>query len=467
MNSSDRSQTSRAAAAPPLPPGPRGNFLLGNMPEMLRDSLGFLTAARRDYGDVARLRLANRWFILINNPDGVKHVLQENNHNYGKGAFSVDSMSLFLGNGLLLSEGDLWLRQRRLMQPVFHRRVITGFADQMVTQTRVMLDEWDALTPGQPVDVAQAMMRLTLDIATQALFSTRVKDDTSSFDWALTTIAEDINFRFMVPFYPAPVIPTPRNRRLMAALKTLESILFGIIDERRRWISAGRELPDDLLTLLMQAQDPQTGEKMSDRQVRDEVATLFAAGHETTAVTLAWCWHLLSLNPEVERRFHAELAQVLGGRDPSVADLGNLPYTRMLVDETLRLYPPAWVTNRQALAEDEIGGWRIPAGGIVWLSPYVMHRHPAYWADPDHFDPLRFSPENQEGRPRFAYYPFGGGPHQCIGQGFALMETPLILATIAQRYRLLAKPGHLVTPEPMVTLRLRGGLPMLLHRTAV
>jgi cytochrome P450 len=245
-------------------------------------------------------------------------------------------------------------------------------------------------------------------------------------------------------------------------MRTVDDVVLGIVDQRRR----GGEERDDLLGMLMEARDEETGQGMAGKQLRDEVVTIFVAGHETTAVLLTWAFCLLSQHPDVEARLHAELAEVLDGRTPGVADAPNLRFTRMVIDETLRLYPPAWITNRQAVAEDEVCGYRIPAGAVVGISPYVMHHLPAYWPDPERFDPQRFAPEAAQERPRFAYMPFGGGPHQCIGNSFALLEATLILAAVAQRYRLRLLAGAVVTPKPQSTLRPAGGMPMLLAAQA-
>jgi cytochrome P450 len=276
---------------------------------------------------------------------------------------------------------------------------------------------------------------------------------------AVATLAEDIGYRFAVPFYPPPRVPTPRNRRQRAALRALDAAVYGIIAARRRGETSG----DDLLGLLMSVRDEDTGACMSDQQLRDEVITLFVAGHETTAVALTWVWHLLAGHPDAAERVRAELTAVLGDRAPVAVDLSKLPYARMVIDEAMRLYPPAWITNRQAIADDQVCGYHIPAGAILLVSPYVMHRHPAYWERPDAFEPERFAPECSAGRPAYAYFPFGGGPRQCIGKGLALMEAQLILALVAQRFQLRHAPGHQVEPQALLTLRPRGGLPMFVE----
>jgi cytochrome P450 len=441
-------------------PGPRGNPVFGSMRDFQRDKLGFIQSLTR-YGDVARYRVAHLTWYQINHPDGVRRVLQENNRNYGKGSLTRGIFKPVLGEGLLTSEGALWLRQRRLMQPVFHKRSVAAFGTLMTQETLAVLERWrPAAQNGTPLDVPAEMARLTLDIATASLFHAHVGEEPGAIARAVNTLVEDLGYRFEVPFYPPPRVPTPRNRRRRAALRTVDRAVYKIIAERR---SGGGE-EDDLLALLMGARDEETGEAMDDRQLRDEVITLFLAGHETTANALSWAFYLLATHPEAEEKLREELADVLGVdggiRTPTLEDLPRLAYTKMVVDETLRLYPPAWITNRQAVAEDEILGHPIPAGAFVMLSPYVLHRHPDYWERPDAFDPERFAPGQGNGRPRFAYFPFGGGPRQCIGQSMALVEAQLVLATVLGRCRLRPASDEPVEAEALATLRPRGGLPM-------
>ena len=439
--------------------GPKGDPILGSMRDFGRDKLGFIQGLTR-YGDVARYRMAHMTWYRVNHPEGVRRVLRENNRNYGKGALTLGFFKPVVGEGLLTSEGGLWLRQRRLMQPVFHKRSVAAFGELMVGETLAMLERWrPALEAQTPLDVHAEMARLTLDIATGALFHAHVGEGPEVIGPAINTLVEDLGYRFEVPFYPPHRVPTPRNRRFRAALRAVDREVYSIIADRRR---GGGDGDDDLLALLMGARDEETGEAMGDEQLRDEVMTLFLAGHETTANALSWALYLLATHPEAERRLRDELDEVLGEerRSPTVADLPRLPYTKMVVEETLRLYPPAWITNRQALADDEILGYGIPAGAYVMLSPYVLHRHPDYWDHPEEFDPERFTPERSAGRPRFAYFPFGGGPRQCIGQSMALAEAQLVLATVLERYRLRLASDRPVEAQALATLRPRGGLPM-------
>lgn len=439
--------------------GPDGLPLLGNTLQFQRNPLDFLMRSAAEYGDVARYRLGNITFHQVNHPDGAQHILQDNHHNYIKGDL-FDILRQLAGEGLFTSEGDLWLRQRRLMQPAFHRRRIASFGEVMTGRTLDMLAQWDQRAdPGQSLDVAEELTALTMAIISETMFGARLDADIHAVSQAISLLLADINFRFQLPFYPSLRWPTLRNRRTLAAMRTVDDVVLGIIEERRR----SGEQREDLLGMLMEARDLETGEVMRDKQLRDEVVTIFVAGHETTAVALTWAFYLLSQYPDAEARLHAELDQVLDGRTPAAADVPNLRYTRMIVDETLRLYPPAWITNREAVAEDAVCGYYVPAGAVVAVSPYVIHHSPAWWPEPERFDPLRFDPDTPHERPRFAYMPFGGGPHQCIGNTFALMEATLILATVAQRYRLWLSPGAVVTPQPQTTLRPAGGLPMQLE----
>lgn len=402
---------------------------------------------------------------LVTHPDGVEHVLKRNQKNYRKSDIFVRPVSLLAGRGLLTNEGESWLRQRRLAQPAFHRKRLAALAALMANsaeQTALRLTERQSQEPKPVIDVLGEITRLTLGIASQALFSIDYSDDADRVGSAVRVAFEHINFRMNTPFALPLKIPTPRNRCFLHARQTLDNLVYDLIRERKRT----GEHPGDLLSMLMDAHDEETGEGMSDRQLRDEVLTLLIAGHETTSAALAWTWYLLALHPGAETRLHAELARVLGGRTPAAEDLPALPYTRMVIDESLRLYPPAWGQPRQAINEDRIGDYRIPAGALVTLSQWVTHRHPDFWENPEAFDPERFTPERSAGRPVFAYFPFGGGARGCIGASFALMEAQLILATLAQRFRLELVPGYPVKPDPTFALRPLGGLLMRVRARA-
>lgn len=438
-------------------PGLKGLPLVGNLPQFQRQPLATLIKAARECGDVARIDLASQRYYLLSNPEHVRHVLQDNNKNYVKGYGKV---RVLLGNGLVLSEGSFWRRQRRLMQPAFHRRRLTGFAEVMTEETARMLDGWESRTTGnRPLDVAMEMTLLTQRIIVKTMFGADVGAEGKRIARAFETALAGVDTRFVIPLWMTR-LPLPANRRFEKALQTIDEAVQGIIRERR---SSRQERGDDLLSMLMEARDEETGETMSDRQIRDEVTTIYLAGHETTAVTLAWTWYLLSKSPEAARRVRQEVSRVLGERTPGIEDLPNLTYTRMVLDETLRLYPAAWMISRTAVEEDEVGGYRIPAGHTLFLSPYVTHRRTDLWPNPEGFDPERFAPAGGNRHPRFAYYPFGGGPRLCIGNNFALMEATLVVAMVMQRYRLDLMPGQTVKAHPKGTLRPRPGVWMIPH----
>jgi cytochrome P450 len=465
---SSRTQPDRAAPAVPasprvlrLPPGPRGLLQVHSAHRLQRDPLGFLQMLAREYGDVVRFRFYLYPLYFINHPDAIKRVLQDHQRNYNKDVIDYRLLRRLGGNGLIVNDGVSWQRQRRLMQPAFHRQRIAAAGTLMTTATLDMLAGWEhPAQDGETLDVAEEMMRLTLRIVTQALFSSDIHAEIAQFGQAFRLLNAAFLQLFYEPWRFLPGLPASPLQRLLAARRTLSAVGTQLIAERRQ------QLVDkgDLLSLLLLARDAETGQGMDDRQLTAEVLTLLLAGHETTALALSWTWYLLDAHPEVERRLHEELATVLGGRVPTAEDLPHLPYLRMVVDEALRLYPPAWSFLRNAVAADTLGGYRIPKGAMVMICPYTMHRHPAFWEQPEGFDPERFTPERAASRPRFAYLPFGGGPRQCLGTAFALTEAQLVLATVAQHYRLRVVPGHPVEPEPLITLRLRHGLRMRLER---
>lgn len=452
----------RRSQAPPTPaaPGPPGWAALQLMlPAGPQRSTIFQRLQRR-YGDVVRFTIGGRTAHLVSDPQAVQHVLQDNNRNYLKGR-GLAKVRGILGQGLLTSEGEIWRRQRRLIQPVFHRRKIASFATKMTAATEAMLERWQPRADSrEPFDVAEEMMRLTLDIVSKTLFSTALSE--REFETVSKVMRPMLQFaarRITSPFDFLDKWPTPANVGQQQRQEKLNEIVYRIIEERRR----SEVEHDDLLGLLMAAQDDETGERMSDRQLRDEVMTIFLAGHETTANLLSFLWALLAKHPDVRQKLHEEIDHTLQGRPPAIEDLPHLTLTNLIIQETLRLYPPAWIIGRQAIEDDHIGGFSIPAGSGVLISPYIIHRHPVYWDNPDTFDPWRFAEEGNGDRPRYAYLPFGGGPRLCIGNNFALTEAALIVATVAQRYELNLAPDRPVEAEAAFTLRPKNGVWMTLH----
>lgn len=449
-------------AARKVPPGPKGQFLFGSIPDVQRDTLGFYLRSLHEYGDVVRFPSLLRhlsWYGVWH-PDGVEHVLRANWRNYHKGIF-YDTLKSLVGNGLLTSEGDFWLRQRRLAAPAFHHERLKGFATLMTNVAETLATQWEqSARSGAPRDVNDDMMGLTLEIVGRALFDVDLSDEADTIGQAMDIALAHVNYRSMHPFTSPPEwLPTPGNRRYRRALQLIDGTVERIIAGHRQ---TGEDR-GDLLSMLLAARDEETGEGMSHQQILDEVKTLVLAGHETTANALTWTWYLLSLHPNVAHVLHDELSSALGGRTPTLADLPHLPYTLMVLKESMRLYPPAVSVARTPYEDDEILGFHISAGVPVALSTYVTHRHPDFWDNPEGFDPDRFRPEKEEARHRFAYFPFGGGPRLCIGNRFAMMEAHLVLATLAQRFRPALLPGHPVKPEVAVTLRPRHGVRMTIH----
>lgn len=435
-------------------PGPRGWELVRWFLHARRDSLTALDELDR-YGDVVRLHNplgqgAEPDFYLLRRPEDVKHVLQENHRNYRKSS-SYDVIRLVVGEGLLTSEGEHWKRQRRLAQPSFHKQRIAHFSRAMAEEAEAMLARWEH-APAGGLDIAAEMRRVTLAVVGRTLFSSDVGRYADAVSRGLEGALDYVDHRLNDVYKPPMWLPTRPQRRFREALALLDRVTAEVIASRR-----GREEEfEDLLSMLMLAEDDESGGRMSERQVRDEVMTFLLAGHETSANALAWSLYLLSTHSLERDRLEREVESALGGRAPSIDDLSQLPFTRMVIEEALRLYPPVWMIERHALGPDVLGGFSIPAGSAVVTSPYLIHRSPAVWESPTEFHPSRFSPEAVASRPGFAYFPFGGGPRQCIGNQFALVETQLILAMIAQRFRVDLAPGARPAPEPKVTLRPAG-----------
>ena len=417
------------------------------------DPLVYFDGIARKYGDIAGMRVLNVRIFLLSHPDYIENVLVTHPRKFIKGRVLKANKRVF-GEGLLTSESDFWLRQRRLAQPAFHKARIAGYAATMVEYTERLLREW---RDGEERDIHAEMMRLTLHIVGKTLFDADVTRDADDVGRSMEQLLEiGANFRrtLLVPQW----LPTPTNLRLEFAIRKIEKILYRIIAERR---ASGRDA-GDLLSMLLAAQD-EDGSRMTDRQLRDEAITLFLAGHETTANALSWTWWLLAQHPAVEARLHEELRGVLGQRSPALEDLPNLAYTNNVLTESMRLYPPAWGVARTAIEEHEIAGYRIPVGSGISFAQWTVHRDARWYDAPEEFRPERWEGDLLKRLPRFAYFPFGGGPRQCIGNTFALMEAALTLATVAQRYRFRLVPGHPVVPLASITLRPRHGIRVVLE----
>lgn len=418
-------------------------------PELRRDRLGLLVRAARELGDVAQLKFGTRGFYFFVHPDAIQHILVTHHRNYPKGPDQI-YLKPVIGEGLITSEGSHHLHQRRMLQPGFHRTQIVTYARTMTAFAADMLDQW---RHDQVVDLYHEMMQLTLRIVIRTLCGVDLADPADHVGQSMQSA--------LALFGAQPETLLPSTRR---ATRELDDVIYHIIRRRRD----ERRDADDLLTVLLAAANTPGGDGeqgMTDRQIRDEVMTLFFAGHDTTASALSWSWYLLAQHPEIEAKLHAELAETLGGRLPTVDDIPRLSYTTMVFTEALRLFPPIWSISRQTIADDEIGGYRVPAGMPVMISPYVTHHDPRFYVDPDRFDPARFHPDHDVRKqiPRQAYVPFGAGLRQCMGEPYAWMEGTLLLATIAQRFRFHLVPDHAVIPQSMITLRPKNGVLVTLH----
>ncbi len=442
-------------ATPSSLPRLRSRFPGDHLLAFRRDVLGFLQHAKRTCGDVAEFRLGPERAVLITHPDHLRDILVTHHRQFVK-ARRGDVSKQFLGEGLLNSEGDTHRRQRRLSQPAFHRQRLCAYATVMTEHSARLREQW---RDGDTLDMAQAMMHLGLGIVGKTLFNTDVEAEALAIGDAISDLLQ-YSTRASLPLAELVLkLPLPSVRRLRRAQQFLDTTIYRIIQERR----ADDTDQGDLLSMLLLAQDEaEDGAGMTDKQVHDEALTLMLAGHETTAVALTWTWYLLSQYPEVEAVMHEELGEVLGGRLPALDDLDRLAYTRMVLTEALRLYPPAWLMTRRNLAPYDLGGYTLPGRTFILLSPYLTQRDPRFFDAPEQFQPERWA-QGHNG-PKFAYFPFGGGPRQCIGEGFAWMEGILVLATLAQQWRMQLVPGHPVDVRPLVTLRPRAGMRMTLSQ---
>jgi cytochrome P450 len=422
----------------------------GLFKEFLRDPLTYQLRARERFGDVFRSRIGPSLAHFLYHPDHVRRVLYDQQKNYPRG-WQYRLLRRLVGDGLVSSEGDHWRRQRRLAQPAFHRRRLSGYAQVMVEAASAMLARWErADAAGSSLDVGAGMSRLTLAIAGLTLFSRDPSQEADVVGKTFGVLARYLEQRFNHPFTSLPAwVPTSGNRRMKDAARTLKGVVLAIIQERRR---EGRD-HGDLLSMLIEARDEETGEAMTEDQLCSEALTFLIAGQETTATALTWTWFLLGAHPAIRQRVREEARNVLGDRAPTIEDVPHLIATRMAIEESMRLCPPVWALAREAAQEDEIGGYRIPARSTVIVSPFVTHRHPDFWERPEVFDPDRFTPERVAQRPKGAYFPFLGGPHQCIGNEFAMLEMCLVVAMALQRFDVQLLPDQAIVPKAALTLR--------------
>jgi cytochrome P450 len=452
-----------------LAPLVRGWPIAGIAWQMRVDPLGTTSRAMAELGDTVRLKLGPFRATLFRNPEHLKHLFVDNVSNYSKQTRGYQKSKLVLGEGLVTSDGELWQRQRRIANPAFSRNRVNSFAGVMTAAVTAMLDRWE--TAVERVDMFTEMMRVTLTIALQTLLGVGEGAETDKLGRAVSTVLERTNDIITNPLSLPVWVPTPNNISFRRAIAQLDDFVYETIRRRREATAAsmeettaGESRPDDLLGMLMAARDEVGGGRMSDRQLRDEAVTILIAGHETVANVLTWALHLLSRHPEQQDRLAAEAAVVLSGRLPTAEDAQRLVFTRQVVDESMRLYPPAWMIGRAAVETDSVGGWRVDRGTFALVSPYLTHRHPGLWDRPDEFDPDRFGDGRAERLPKFSYLPFGAGPRFCIGGTFALLDSTLLLSSIAQRFRVEPVEGARIEPYAMITLRPKFGMPLRIVR---
>ena len=452
-----------AAKSVTVPPGPRGNPILGNVLQFKNDTVGGIVNGWREHGDMVYFRGVGPFFpvYLVAHPDAIQYIMQENFRNFRRPDFLNKKFSMVVGNGLVTSEGENWVRQRRMTQTAFQRARLNLLAETMTQTTAEMLTRWRARAAhGAAIDIQSEMTRLVIAILTRTLFGADMSQHAEEIEQAVAVQAKYLNDRLNSPFDIPQNAPLPVQRRFLKARSTLDRLVDDLIAERRR---SGRD-GTDLLSILLQTRDDETGEPITDRQARDEIKTLLIAGHDTTSTTLAWAFYLLSKSPGVAQRLRQEVQDVLGDRTPAAEDVPALKYAKKVLYETLRLYPPLWIVARTPIEDDEIAGYRIPAGSTILISSYVTHRHPDFWENPEGFNPDRFTGGAWgDNRHRFSFIPFGGGARSCIGFPFAMMEMPLILAQVVREFSLELAPGCQVVPESAIALRQRPGAQMFLR----
>ena len=441
-----------------VPPGPPRRATIGLLRKLAGDRLTLMTSAAEKYGDAVRMAIGPKTLYFFNHPDHAKHVLADNSANYHKGIGYVEARRA-LGDGLLTSDGALWREQRRTIQPVFQHKRIAAQADVIVAEAGALVARLRSQAGQGPTDLFAELTRFTLNVLGRTLLDA----DLGAFDsvgQSFEAVQDQAMFEMesmgMVPMW----LPLARQRRFQRARQDLYTIVDQLVVDR---LADPRGPGDDVLSQLIESTRRESDPQVSQRRLRDELITLLLAGHETTASTVGWALYLIDQHPEVAARLQAEAVEVLSDRAPVNEDLGKLRYTAMVLHESMRLYPPVWMLTRRATDADEIGGYHVPAGADVLICPYTLHRHPGFWDAPERFDPDRFDPDRLANRPRYAYLPFGAGPRFCVGSHLGLMEATFVVAMIARELRLSLAPGHDVVAEPMLSLRIRGGLPMIVR----
>lgn len=448
----------RLVAAPKgLPPGPKGKFLIGSLLDLGSDWFGYLEKCARDYGDVVFFRFGRAPICLLTHPDGIEQVLVTDAPNFVKSR-GYRALTRILGNGLLTNEGDAWQRQRKLIQPAFRHESLVPYATVMIEAADRVFGSW---RDGETRDIHKDMMRATLEIVARTLLGCDASEKAKTVGAAMEVVAEKFMNQASLAFLVPAGLPLPGTLSLQRAIGVLDGIIYDIIGERR---ASGRS-DGDLLDTLLRAHDHESGQ-MSDRQLRDELMTLFLAGHETTAIALSWTVYLLAKDPEVAAQLEEQLEAVLASRAPGFEDVSKLRFTEMVIKESMRLYPPVWGFSRRALRPFEVSGYQLPVGTNVFLMPWVTHRDARFFPEPERFDPLRWreDPIRSGKIPRFAYFPFGGGPRVCVGASFAMLEATLLLARLTQRFRFGVPPGQAPEIRPSVTLRTKSGIKVVLHK---
>ena len=432
-------------------PGPKGHFLLGNLMDVRRDRLEFVLRITGQYGDIVRFRMGHKTLHLINHPDYVKQVLLENSQNYKKG-LGLSHAKPLLGNGLLTSEGEFWQHQRKLILPAFHRKKMDDFFSVMKQEIELMLKRWEVQVSREAaIDVYKEMMQLTLTILGRTLFSIDLTNKTDKLAQSFSLAVKEAIHRMTAMFELSSYFPTPRNLRFRKALKILDAFIYDLINQRRQGQKSNNNA--DLLSMLLLATDEKTEKKMNDKQLRDEIVTMLLAGHETTALALTWSVYLLARHPKIQDTLRNKIKSFDAPQDFSYEQMAELKYSRLVLDEAMRLYPPVWLIPRRAIGSDNIGGFHIPRKSEVLICVYALHRHPAFWKEPNSFLPERFI-SDEERRSKYAYLPFGAGPRTCIGNHFGLIEAQLALSMIVQKYIIGSKGGQEeIKPDPILTLR--------------